>query len=103
MATPVALHRHWATIPVAHVELLAGAAAIGSVFAELFMIKSLLVFDPKDPVEGEEGPLSPRYTKSRVSFIFLTIIPCYLPLTSYDGLHAPLTSQLQPDPLLGRQ
>jgi hypothetical protein len=29
-----------------HTELLLGAACIGSVFAELFMIKSLLVFDP---------------------------------------------------------
>ena len=41
---PVALQRRF--IPPAHVEILAGAAAAGSLFAELFMIKSLLVFDP---------------------------------------------------------
>lgn len=70
IAAPVALHKQWLNIPTAHVEVLAGAAAIGSVFAELFMIKSLLVFDPKVPVEDSSGPASPRYRSSRVtSFI----------------------------------
>lgn len=67
VAAPVALHRRWLTIPTAHVELLAGAAAIGSVFAEFFMIKSLLVFDPKVPVEGSTGHMSPRYNRNRVN------------------------------------
>lgn len=66
IAAPVSLHRQWLTIPTAHVEVLAGAAAIGSVFAELFMIKSLLVFDPKVPVENTSAPTSPRYKSSRV-------------------------------------
>jgi hypothetical protein len=34
-------------IPASHLEALTGAAAVGAVFAELFMIKSLLIFDPK--------------------------------------------------------
>ena len=70
VALPVALHKKWLKIPNAHVEILAGAAAIGSVIAELFMIKSLVVFDPKisaDPVlNGHEEPASPRYSRSRV-------------------------------------
>jgi hypothetical protein len=57
-------------IPAAHVEILAAAAAVGSVFAELFMIKSLLVFDPKtdEPSadDSTDGPLSPRYKQSAV-------------------------------------
>jgi hypothetical protein len=68
VATPVALHKHWVSIPTSHVELLAGAAAIGSVFAELFMIKSLLVFDPNPAVNGD-SPISPRYRTSRVRLI----------------------------------
>ncbi len=70
VALPVALHNKWLDIPYAHVEILAGAAAIGSVIAELFMIKSLVVFDPKisaDPVlNGHEEPASPRYSRTRV-------------------------------------
>ena len=66
IAAPVSLHRQWINIPTAHVEVLAGAAAVGSVFAELFMIKSLLVFDPTVPVENSTGPTSPRYKRSRV-------------------------------------
>ena len=70
VALPVALHKKWLDFPYAHVEILAGAAAIGSVIAELFMIKSLVVFDPKisaDPVlNGHEEPESPRYSRTRV-------------------------------------
>ncbi|CAL8469789.1 g9331 [Coccomyxa elongata] len=66
IAAPIALHKQWLNIPTAHVEVLAGAAAIGSVFAELFMIKSLLVFDPKVPVEDSSEPTSPRYRSSRL-------------------------------------
>lgn len=70
VALPVALHKKWLTIPTAHVEVLAGAAAIGSVIAELFMIKSLVVFDPKISAEattnGHEETASPRYNRSRV-------------------------------------
>ncbi|CAK0784954.1 hypothetical protein CVIRNUC_008159 [Coccomyxa viridis] len=69
VALPVALHRRWLMIPHAHVEVLAGAAAIGSVIAELFMIKSLVVFDPKISTEvatnGHE-PASPRYSRGRL-------------------------------------
>jgi hypothetical protein len=66
-----ALHHKWLSIPNAHVEVLAGAAAIGSVIAELFMIKSLVVFDPKISAEVTtnghvEDPTSPRYNRSRV-------------------------------------
>lgn len=73
IAAPIALHQRWLTIPTAHVEVLAGAAAIGSVFAELFMIKSLLVFDPKVPVDGNSAPTSPRYRTSRV----ISMIRCF--------------------------
>lgn len=66
-----ALHHKWLSIPNAHVEVLAGAAAIGSVIAELFMIKSLVVFNPKISAEVTtngyvEDPTSPRYNRSRV-------------------------------------
>ena len=47
VAVPVVARAPWMAIPSAHVEILAGAAAVGSVCAELFMIKSLLVFEPK--------------------------------------------------------
>ena len=70
VALPVALHRRWLMIPHAHVEVLAGAAAIGSVIAELFMIKSLVVFDPKistDVATNGPEPASPRYSRGRVS------------------------------------
>ena len=70
VAVPVAVHKPWMGIPSAHVEILAGAAAVGSVFAELFMIKSLLVFDPKvddGKIASDDGaPLSPRYKQSKV-------------------------------------
>ena len=73
VAAPVVLRQPWMAIPSAHVEILAGAAAVGSVCAELFMIKSLLVFDPKVDAEGHAGsddssksPKSPRYKQSKV-------------------------------------
>ena len=36
-------------IPSTHLEALLGAAACGAVFAELFCIKSLLTFEPREP------------------------------------------------------
>ena len=82
LEVPVALQRRF--IPPAHAEILAGAAAAGSLFAELFMIKSLLVFDPdtaaaarraaRERAAGEpsggmaspRSPRSPRYERSMV-------------------------------------
>lgn len=43
IAAPVMLTSR---VPASHVEALLGAAAIGAVFALLFMIKGLLIFDP---------------------------------------------------------
>ena len=81
----MALQRRF--IPPAHVEILAGAAAAGSLFAELFMIKSLLVFDPdaaaaarraarkraagepNGDVASPRSPRSPRYERSMVRFL----------------------------------
>ncbi len=45
IAAPVLLSAR--LIPDSHVEALLGAAAVGAVFAELFMIKGLLIFDPE--------------------------------------------------------
>ena len=45
VAVPVLIHR--GTIPSTHLEALLGAAACGAVFAELFCIKSLLIFEPR--------------------------------------------------------
>ena len=88
VALPVALHKKWLDIPYAHVEILAGAAAIGSVIAELFMIKSLVVFDPKisaDPVvNGHEEPASPRYSRTRVRH---SISGLHIPQRSTQALH----------------
>jgi hypothetical protein len=81
VALPVTVRRQW--MPTTHVELLAGAAAAGSLFAELFMIKSLLVFDPdaaareRDArkrgapgpdagVASPRSPASPRYQRNMV-------------------------------------
>ncbi len=75
------VRRQW--MPATHVELLAGAAAAGSLFAELFMIKSLLVFDPDAAareraarkrgspgpdagVASPRSPASPRYQRNMV-------------------------------------
>ena len=75
VAFPVAL-RHWQRMVIkeAHLEVLSGAAATGAVFAELFMIKSLLVFDPLQRVRGglrslsdeDSEPPSPAWNTSRV-------------------------------------
>ena len=46
-ALPVIWNGRKAGVPLSHAEAISGAAAVGSVFAELFMIKSLLVFNPK--------------------------------------------------------
>lgn len=78
VAFPVAL-RHWQRMVIkeAHLEVLSGAAATGAVFAELFMIKSLLVFDPLQRVRGglrglsdeDSEPPSPAWNTSRVSWL----------------------------------
>ena len=45
-------------IPSTHLEALLGAAAVGAVWAELFCIKSLLVFEPAPGKPGAvEAPL----------------------------------------------
>jgi len=64
VALPVLLRTHKA-IRAAHVEILSGSAATGAVFAELFMIKSLLVFNPKAKATDDESS-SPRWNTSRV-------------------------------------
>ena len=73
IALPVATSRPWKAIPLAHVEALSGAAAFGTVFAELFMIKSLLVFDPqpwpgkaKADDQSDVEPPSPMWNRNRV-------------------------------------
>ena len=75
IALPVASARPWKAIPLAHVEALSGAAAFGTVFAELFMIKSLLVFDPqprppkpKQDDLPDSQPPSPMWNRSRVQW-----------------------------------
>ncbi len=64
VALPLLLRTHKA-IRAAHVEILSGSAATGAVFAELFMIKSLLVFNPKAKATDDESS-SPRWNTSRV-------------------------------------
>ncbi|DBB16381.1 hypothetical protein WJX82_004098 [Trebouxia sp. C0006] len=64
VALPLLLHTHKA-IRAAHVEILSGSAATGAVFAELFMIKSLLVFNPKAKATDDESS-SPRWNTSRL-------------------------------------
>lgn len=70
IALPVASSRPWKAIPLTHVEALSGAAAFGTVFAELFMIKSLLVFDPqpnqKQDDQPDSEPASPMWNRARV-------------------------------------
>ena len=55
-----------AHIPGSHTEVLSGAAAVGSIFAELFMIQSLLVFDPAVRRRQDELPSSPVYNRRAV-------------------------------------
>nr|AZI70899.1 acyl-CoA:diacylglycerol acyltransferase 2.3 [Lobosphaera incisa]QIT07021.1 type-2 diacylglycerol acyltransferase DGAT2C [Lobosphaera incisa] len=78
VALPVVIRKPWIVIPASHVELLSGAAAVGGVFAELFMIKSLLVFDPDEDRatrkksdtltddDIEDMPASPKWNRSRL-------------------------------------
>ena len=69
VAVPVLLQSKRLQIPTSHTEVLSGAAAVGSIFAELFMIQSLLVFDPevKQARESKEQPGSPQYNRKAVS------------------------------------
>lgn len=62
VALPVLIRTHKA-IRAAHVEVLSGSAATGAVFAELFMIKSLLVFNPRAKAETDTSA-SPRWNTS---------------------------------------
>ena len=70
VAVPVLVQNPGLHIPASHTEVLSAAAAVGSIFAEMFMIQSLLVFDPKvakaQDVNGEPG--SPVYNRNHVSF-----------------------------------
>jgi hypothetical protein len=70
VAVPVLLHKQSAHIPGSHTEILSGAAAVGSMFAELFMIQSLLVFDPAVQATVGEQPSSPSYNRRAVSCCF---------------------------------
>ena len=72
MALPVLIRTHKA-IRAAHVEVLSGSAATGAVFAELFMIKSLLVFNPKAKATDDDTSASPRWNTSMV----IVIIPVH--------------------------
>lgn len=69
IAFPILLESRRAQFPGSHAEILSAAAAVGSVFAELFMIKSLLVFDPKTKFgsTGSQQPASPAYSRSAVN------------------------------------
>ena len=64
VALPVLIRTHKA-IRASHAEILSGSAATGAVFAELFMIKSLLVFNPKAKPTNDESS-SPRWNTSLV-------------------------------------
>lgn len=64
VALPVLIRTHKA-VRASHAEILSGSAATGAVFAELFMIKSLLVFQPKARQTGDESS-SPRWNTSLV-------------------------------------
>jgi hypothetical protein len=78
VAAPVLLYDQGPAIPGSHTEILSGAAAVGSMFAELFMIQSLLVFDPIQPTAGGH-PGAPTYNRRAVSPSFFrcsTAEPC---------------------------
>lgn len=64
VALPILIRTHKA-VRATHAEILSGSAATGAVFAELFMIKSLLVFQPKARHTGDESS-SPRWNTSLV-------------------------------------
>lgn len=69
VAVPVLLQNESAHIPGSHTEILSGAAAVGSIFAELFMIQSLLVFDPAVRMMQDEQPSSPVYNRRAVNLL----------------------------------
>ncbi|KAK9829305.1 hypothetical protein WJX72_005048 [[Myrmecia] bisecta] len=76
VALPVVIRKPWIAIPASHVEVLSGAAAVGGVFAEMFMVKSLLVFDPdeerrervqrKGQPTDDDQPSSPVWNRARL-------------------------------------
>jgi len=53
IAAPVLLGA--ARVPETHAEALLGAAAIGAVFSLLFMVKGLLIFDPRPGPKAADG------------------------------------------------
>lgn len=75
VAVPVLLQCNTMQIPESHTEILSAAAAVGSVFAELFMIQSLLVFDPKVNSSSSEQPSSPAYNRGAVGSAQLAGLP----------------------------
>ena len=68
VAFPVLLRHTFAELPQSRIELLTSAAAVGGVCSELFMIKSLLVFEPLQRPKRRTGsdPGSPEFKKTRV-------------------------------------
>ncbi|KAL3152102.1 hypothetical protein ABBQ32_001207 [Trebouxia sp. C0010 RCD-2024] len=62
VALPVLIRTHKA-VRATHAEILSGSAATGAVFAELFMIKSLLVFNPRCKPASDDSS-SPRWNTS---------------------------------------
>lgn len=72
VALPVLIRTHKA-VRASHAEILSGSAATGAVFAELFMIKSLLVFNPKAKPASDESS-SPRWNTNLVCLPLATVI-----------------------------
>ena len=68
-------------IPSTHLEALLGAAAVGAVWAELFCIKSLLIFEPR-PAKADGVELLWNLTHVRASNLYtLSWKPCPILLT----------------------
>lgn len=72
VALPVLIRTHKA-VRATHAEILSGSAATGAVFAELFMIKSLLVFNPRCKPASDDSS-SPRWNTSLVCTLAVTVI-----------------------------
>ena len=74
LALPV-LAKLGAHLDRSQTDLVSSASAIGSVFAELFMVKSLLVFDPpQDAAQGQLGrKKSAEWRRTRVSYCLLSV------------------------------
>ena len=104
VAAPVLLYQKSAGVPESHTEILSGAAAVGSMFAELFMIQSLLVFDPvPTPAEGQPGVHA--YNRRAVSHSFLAdtvkLLPEPLSICSWQISDAAKLFHCQGSPRVG--